>query len=182
MRRRNEDRQLSSYILIIFDIETIWKVVCNQLFEYFTNNKLFYNSQYGFRTAHSTAFAISELSDRVSYDIDNKKNTSCHIYGASQDVWDAGSHNFDYKIMESRERLFIFKWVINYLSDRTQFVAINDICSSSKVIQMGVPQGLILGPLLFLIYMNDIPNSSRHLDFILYADDTTLRYNWVFHT
>ena len=73
MRRRNEDRQLSSYILIIFDIETIWKVVCNQLFEYFTNNKLFYNSQYGFRTAHSTAFPISELSDRVSYDIDNKK-------------------------------------------------------------------------------------------------------------
>ena len=66
------------------------------------------------------------------------------------------------------------KWLINYLSDRTQFVAVNDVCSSSKVIQMGVTQGSILGPLLFLIYMNDIPNSNRHLDYILYADDTTL--------
>ena len=66
------------------------------------------------------------------------------------------------------------KWFINYLSDRTQFVAVNDVFSSSKVIQMGVSQGSILGPLQFLIYMNNIPNSSRHLDFILYADDTTL--------
>ena len=66
------------------------------------------------------------------------------------------------------------KWFMNYLSDRTQFVAVNDVCSSSKAIQMGVTQGSILGPLLLLIYMNDILNSSRHLDFILFADDTTL--------
>ena len=66
------------------------------------------------------------------------------------------------------------KWFMNYLSDRTQFVAVNDVCSSSKAIVMGVTQGSILGPLLLLIYMNDILNSSRHLDFILYADDTTL--------
>ena len=60
------------------------------------------------------------------------------------------------------------------MSDRTQFFAVNDVCSSSKVIQMGVPQGSILGPRLFLIYINDIPISSRHLDFIRYADDTII--------
>ena len=103
------------------------------------------------------------------------KNTICHIYGSIQGVWYRGSQNSDYKITALWNQGNISKIFINYLnSDRTQFVAVNDVCSSSKVIQMGVPQGSILDPLLFLIYMNDIPNFSRHLDCILYAHDTTL--------
>ena len=66
-------------------------------------------------------------------------------------------------------------WFNNYLSNRSQYVEINGISSDvKKNIDTGVPQGSILGPLLFLIYMNDIPNVSKIFKFILYADDTTL--------
>ena len=66
-------------------------------------------------------------------------------------------------------------WFISYLSNRKQFVQINSCKSSMLPLNTGVPQGSILGPLLFLIYMNDIPNSSDLFDFILFADDTSLK-------
>ena len=66
------------------------------------------------------------------------------------------------------------KWFVSYLSNRTQFVNVNDVCSTPKLIEIGVPQGSILGPLLLLIYMNDISLVSNNFDFISYADDTTL--------
>ena len=66
-------------------------------------------------------------------------------------------------------------WFSSYLTDRTQYVEIDGMKSSSLTLKTGVPQGSILGPLLFLIYMNDIPESSAIFDFILYADDTSLK-------
>ena len=68
-------------------------------------------------------------------------------------------------------------WFHSYLTDRHQFVSYNFASSSKKVINTGVPQGSILGPLLFIIYMNDIVNSSNILKFILFADDTNLFYS-----
>ncbi len=62
----------------------------------------------------------------------------------------------------------------NYLTDRKQFVELDDIKSDTLVLKTGVPQGSILGPLLFIIYINDIAHASQIFDFIIYADDTTL--------
>ena len=64
-----------------------------------------------------------------------------------------------------------------YLTERFQYVQFNDSCSSKKKIKTGVPQGSILGPLLFLIYINDLPEISRHIKMVMYADDTTLYCN-----
>ena len=65
-------------------------------------------------------------------------------------------------------------WLQSYLTDRTQYVEVNNESSSIQTILTGLSQGSISGPLLFLIYMNDIPNASKLFTFILYADDTTL--------
>ena len=66
------------------------------------------------------------------------------------------------------------KWFKNYLANRTQYVEYNNTTSSLRGVECGVPQGSILGPLLFLLYINDIPNVSDSLYFIMYADDTNI--------
>ena len=66
------------------------------------------------------------------------------------------------------------EWFRSYLSHRSQYAELNGVSSARQTITTGVPQGYILGPLLFLIYMNDIPQSNQSFRFILYADDTNL--------
>ena len=66
------------------------------------------------------------------------------------------------------------QWFKSYLTDRQQFVEYQNLCSSTRELETGVPQGSVLGPLLFLIYVNDMHTVSNKLNFILYADDTTL--------
>ena len=68
-------------------------------------------------------------------------------------------------------------WFKSYLSNRLQCVKIGNTMSSKETVKCGVPQGSILGPLLFLIYINDISNSSQILGFHLFADDTSLFYS-----
>ena len=69
------------------------------------------------------------------------------------------------------------EWFKSYFSCRSQFVQYNGYSSSSKYIKCGVPQGSILGPLLFLLYINDLCDVSKALDFILFADDTNIFYS-----
>ena len=69
------------------------------------------------------------------------------------------------------------EWLKSYLGDRTQYVEFNGCKSNVKNIACGVPQGSILGPLLFILYINDIVNTSPILKFVLFADDTTILYS-----
>ena len=144
------------------------------MYDYLTQLKIFYKSQYGFRQFHSTELATLELVDRITYSMDNNF-LPINIYLDLSKAFDT----LDHDILITKLRYYGFKstsidLLKSYLNNRTQKVEFNDILSDISVLKCGVPQGSILGPLLFLIYVNDITKATKHFHPILYADDTTL--------
>ena len=123
---------------------------------------------------HSTELAAIELVDRILKDIDKKKLPLAINMDLSK-AFDTLDHNILIKKLQYYGVIGTpLNWFQSYLTDRTQYVEVNNESSSLQRILTGVPQGSILGPFLFLIYMNDIPNASNLFTFIFYADDTTL--------
>ena len=150
------------------------KVAHIQLSEYFVKNKLFFSSQYGFREDHSTELATLELVDHLNSEMDKKKYPFAIFMDLSK-AFDTLDHSILLnKLNHYGIRNTELSWFQSYLTDRKQYVELNQVKSSLTTIVTGVPQGSILGPLLFLIYMNDIPCASSFFKLILYADDTSL--------
>ncbi len=150
------------------------KFIFKQLYKFFLDNKLLYDSQYGFREGHSTEYATLELIDRIILEIGNK-NTLISIFLDPSKAFDILDHHI---LVKKLEYYGLNGLTINlmesYLLNRKQYVEIDDSDSDMLILTTGVAQGSILGPLLFTIYMNDIAHASKHFDFIIYADDTTL--------
>ena len=150
------------------------RVVHTQVYDYFQENGLFFKSQYGFRGDHSTELAALELVDRVNEDLDEKKTPVVIFMDLSKAFDTLDHHILLTKLKHYGLNRQALSWFKSYLSGRQQFVEINGVKSNFQQLTTGVPQGSVLGPLLFLIYMNDIPNSSEVLKYILFADDTSL--------
>ena len=140
---------------------------------------LLYESQYSFRTEHSTELAAMELIDRLILTMDNNESyeTPLNICLDMSKAFDT----IDHTILINKLTFYgihgvALDFIRSYLNNRYQFVEYDGIQSSMLPISTGVPQGSILGPLLFIIYtyMNDFPNASRLFNFVMYADDTTL--------
>ena len=153
------------------------KVICNQLNDYFDVNKLFHSSQYGFRKQHSTELATMELVDRATQKMD-RGEIPFGIFLDLSKAFDTLNHSilldkFNYYGIKKCS----LQLIKNYLANRSQYVEHNGIKSDYSPISTGVPQGSILGPLLFIIYLNDIPLCSKIFKFIICADDTTLFSN-----
>ena len=150
------------------------KIIFNQTYSHFDDHNLFFGNQYGFRKKHSTELAVLEVIDRITNQLD-KGQTPMNIYLDLSKAFDTLDHDIlinklqYYGVHGSALRLFK-----NYLTERKQYVIYNETPSELGSITTGVPQGSILGPLLFIIYINDIAQSTSHFNFITYADDTTL--------
>ena len=148
----------------------------NRLTE-FENNKILSKNQFGFQKNKSTELAVTSIISHITKSYDNKESSYC-IFLDFAKAFDTVNHDI---LLEKLKHYGIknkaFLWFKSYLSNRTQFTQIGDKISDVGYIKHGVPQGSILGPLLFLLFINDITEASSILKFFLFADDTTVFYS-----
>ena len=153
------------------------KILFKRLYDYLEKFEILYQYQYGFRKGHSTMHALVELVDKIKNSIDNGEMT-CGIFVDLSKAFDTVNH----KILLEKLNHYGFRGKANqllasYLTNRKQFVEINNHKSSYRPITCGVPQGSVLGPLLFLIYINDLPNCCPLGDTRIFADDTNVLFS-----
>ena len=152
------------------------RLIYNQLNSFLEKHDIMYKYQFGFRKGYSTEQTILELTDTLKKAMD-KKLVTCGLFLDFSNAFDTVNHNILLsKLYHYGIRGTPFKWFENYLSNRTQFVKIGNTKSNCETITCGIPQGSTLGPLLFLLYINDLPNCSNKLSFRIFADDTNMFY------
>ena len=150
------------------------KIMYIRLIDHCESNNLLTDCQYGFRKGKSTESAITTFKDHILQSFDKREFTLSIFLDLSK-AFDTIDHEILLKKLEYYGiRGVALNWFRSYLENRSQFVVYNSIKSIKQLISYGVPQGSILDPLLFLIFINDFINSSKALKFILFADDSTL--------
>ena len=149
------------------------RLLYNQMYIYLMENKLLGQQQFGFQSLHSTALALSKSTNQWLMNINNGKLNSM-IFLDIKKAFDT----VDHKILLMKLSCYgikdnSLKLIECYLKDRIQCCSVNGHLSSLELIECGVPQGSIVGPLLFSSYMNDLPHFLPNIDITMVADDTS---------
>ena len=149
------------------------KVIYNQIYNYFSNNKIFHPNLHGYRQNRSTQTALLQMYDRWV-----KSASQGQVSGVILLDLSAAFDLVDHQILLKKLKIYgldddYLAWIESYLTDRYQAVWIDHILSEFLHCEVGVPQGSNLGPLLFLIFYNDLPFSLQ-CDIDAYADDSTM--------
>ena len=164
-------------LLSIFE-KIMEKLMYKRIYAFLTKFKIIIKIQFGFRNNHSTNLAVTEIVTSIK-ELINDKNNVLGIYCDLSKAFDTVDHDILlYKLNHYGIRGNTLKWFKSYLSNRKQSTYINQTYSDVLENNIGVPQGSVLGPLLFLIYINDIINITPHEDpninIRLFADDTNI--------
>ncbi len=160
-------------LLSIFD-KIFEKLLCRRLLKYLELNNYIYKFQFGFRNKHSTTFALIDCVDNLRYLLDNEN----YVLGLFVDFRKAFD-TVDHEILLNKLEHYGIRGQTNdlfrsYLTGRKQYCVINGVTSNIQNITCGVPQGSVLGPILFILYINDMHRSVSKSDTRLFADDSGL--------
>ena len=153
------------------------KVIYTQIYTYLVKNNLIYERQFGFRSNYSTNHALLSITERIKGLVDSG-NYVCGVFVDLEKAFDTVNHT----ILCEKLKFYGFRGKLNnliqsYLSDRNQYVSINGFESDIKRISCGVPQGSSLGPLLFLLYINDFRLCLNKTECGHFADDTFILFH-----
>ena len=173
---RNDVNNYRPISVISIVAKVFERIVYNQLYAYLEEHSIICKCQSGFRSTHSTVTALLEATDTWAYNIDRGKINAV-VFLDLKKAFDI----VDHKILLSKLSHYgiyrnEYNWFKSYLENRTQMCSINGSLSNNRSLTCGVPQGTILGPLLFLLYINDPPNCLSNCEPSMYADDTHLTY------
>ena len=152
------------------------KLIYSRIFDYLTKNNLISTKQFGFRSKFSTIHALISLTERIKQLMDSSHYV-CGVFIDLEKAFDTVNHN----ILCDKLNYYGLRGNVNsliqsYLSNRRQFVSIDGVHSKTLNITCGVPQGSSLGPLLFLIYINDFRYCLNKTESGHFADDTYILY------
>ena len=149
------------------------KILCKRLIAFLERKQILYCHQHGFRKLYSTAMALIEITDNIKRLLD-EGNYVIEIFIAFKKDF----HTVDHEIMLKKIRLLRYpRACISYLTNRRQFTVVNGVQSDMGIVKCGVPQGSVLGPLIFLLYINDIYRAVGCNAVRLFADDASLLSN-----
>ena len=150
------------------------KLMYSRIIKFLNNHKILYKYQFGFRKQHSTEQAVIEIIDNIIEELE-KGSLVAGIFLDLSKAFDVVDHQILLgKLEHYGIRGTCLEWFRSYLENRKQYTIVNGTKSSAERVEYGVPQGSVLGPLLFLIYTNDIAESTKDYKLRLFADDSNI--------